>query len=193
MLNGFPESQLPKRFREDFQVLVVAEKYQTGFDEPFLHTMYVDKKLSGVKAVQTLSRLNRTHPAKHDTFVLDFANTAEEIQESFEPFFEQSLAQPTDPNVLYTMEHDLMSAGVLVVDEMAAATAALLSDDPAEQPTIYANLHPAVGRVLSLEDEEQAEFRATMTHFCRAYAFIAQVMPWPEPELERLFLYGSCC
>ena len=81
-MNGFPESQLPKRFREDdYQVLVVAEKYQTGFDEPLLHTMYVDKKLAGVKAVQTLSRLNRTHPGKEDTFVLDFANSAEEIQD----------------------------------------------------------------------------------------------------------------
>src|SRR5699024_1721952 len=130
MLNGFPETQLPKRFEEDaYQVLVVAEKYQTGFDQPLLHTMYVDKKLAGVKAVQTLSRLNRTHPAKDDTFVLDFANTAEEFQEAFEPFYEQSLAQPTDPNVLYTMEHDLMRAGVLSLYEMDAATSALLSDD----------------------------------------------------------------
>lgn len=191
MLNGFPESQLPKRFREDFQVLVVAEKYQTGFDEPLLHTMYVDKKLSGVKAVQTLSRLNRTHPGKQDTFILDFANTAEEIQAAFEPFYEQSLAQPTDPNVLYTMEHDLMSAGVLAVDELAAATKALLSGDPAEQPVIYANLHPAVGRYVSLEEEDQTEFRARLTHFCRAYAFVAQVMPWPDADLERLFLYGK--
>lgn len=190
-LNGFPESQLPKRFRDDFQVLVVAEKYQTGFDEPLLHTMYVDKKLAGVKAVQTLSRLNRTHPGKQDTFVLDFANSAEEIQEAFEPFYEQSLAQPTDPNVLYTMEHDLMSAGVLAIDEMTAATAALLSDDPAQQPTIYANLHPPVGRFLSLDEDAQVEFRTGLTHYCRAYAFIAQVMPWPDLDLERLYLYGK--
>lgn len=113
MLNGFSKTQLPKRFHEDFQVLVVAEKYQTGFDEPLLHTMYVDKKLAGVKAVQTLSRLNRIHPGKQDTFVLDFANTTEEIQDAFADFYEESIAQPTDPNVLYTLEHDLMSAGVL--------------------------------------------------------------------------------
>ena len=85
---------------------MVAEKYQTGFDQPLLHTMYVDKKLAGVKAVQTLSRLNRTHPGKDDTFVLDFANTAEEIQEAFEPFFEETFAEPTDPNVLYNLEHE---------------------------------------------------------------------------------------
>ncbi|WEV77740.1 DEAD/DEAH box helicase family protein [Janibacter cremeus] len=191
MLNGFPETQLPKRFEEDYQVLVVAEKYQTGFDQPLLHTMYVDKKLAGVKAVQTLSRLNRTHPGKEDTFVLDFANTAEEIQEAFEPFYEQSLAQPTDPNVLYTMEHDLMSAGVLSLDEMAAATSALLSDDPKQQPTIYGNVTPAVGRFVTLDEDAQESFRGTLTHFVRAYAFVAQVMPWADASLERLFLYGK--
>jgi type I restriction enzyme R subunit len=191
-MNGFGESQLPKRFREDgYQVLVVAEKYQTGFDEPLLHTMYVDKKLAGVKAVQTLSRLNRTHPGKEDTFVLDFANSAEEIQEAFEPFFEESFAAPTDPNVLYTMEHDLRAAGVLASAEMAAAVAALLSEDPAQQSVVYANLLPAVGRFAQLEEEAAEEFRATLNHFCRAYAFVAQVMPWTDTDLEQLFLYGK--
>ena len=191
-MNGFPESQLPKRFREDgYQVLVVAEKYQTGFDEPLLHTMYVDKKLAGVKAVQTLSRLNRTHPGKEDTFVLDFANTAEEIQHSFEPFFEETFAAPTDPNVLYTMEHDLKAANVLSAVEMTAAVAALLSGDPAQQSVIYANLLPAVGRFTTLDEDDQEAFRTTLQHFVRAYAFVAQVMPWTDPDLEELFLYGK--
>jgi type I restriction enzyme R subunit len=190
-INGFSESQLPKRFHgEDYQVLVVAEKYQTGFDEPLLHTMYVDKKLSGVAAVQTLSRLNRTHPGKEDTFVLDFANSAEEIQASFEPFFEQSFATPTDPNVLYTMEHDLMAAKVLSLPEMEATVAALLSEDPARQSVLYANLTPAVGRFAALNEQAQESFRSTLEHFCRAYAFVAQVMPWVDVDLERLFLYG---
>lgn len=192
MLNGFPETQLPKRFDEEgYQVLVVAEKYQTGFDQPLLHTMYVDKKLSGVKAVQTLSRLNRMHPGKDDTFVLDFANTAEEIQASFEPFYEQSLAQPTDPNVLYTMEHDLMAAGVLSIEEMTTVTTALLSGDPALQPTIYSTLGFGVGRFESLDEDAQESFRTTLTHFVRAYAFVAQVMAWTDTDLERLFLYGK--
>lgn len=191
LMNGFSESALPKEFHENYQVLVVAEKYQTGFDEPLLHTMYVDKKLHGVKAVQTLSRLNRTCPGKDGTFVLDFANTAEEIRASFEPFFEQSLAQPTDPNVLYTMEHDLMAAGVLAIDEMTASTAALLSDDPAQQPQIYANLLPALRRFGLLDEDPQIEFRAKLTQYCRAYSFISQVMPWADPDLERLFLYGK--
>ena len=138
---------------------MVAEKYQTGFDEPLLHTMYVDKKLAGVKAVQTLSRLNRTHPGKDDTFVLDFANTAEEIKDAFEPFYEESFATPTEPNVLYTMEHDLMAAGVLSMPEMEAAVAALLSEDPAQQSVIYANLDPAVGRFVALDEEAQEAFR----------------------------------
>ncbi|MFT4087672.1 MAG: DEAD/DEAH box helicase family protein [Gordonia sp. (in: high G+C Gram-positive bacteria)] len=191
MMNGFPESQLPKEFRDNFQVLVVAEKYQTGFDEPLLHTMYVDKKLHGVKAVQTLSRLNRTRPGKEDTFVLDFANTSDEVQAAFEPFYEQSLAQPTDPNVLYTMEHDLMSAGVLAVDEMTAAATALLSDDPMAQPQIYANVVPAVMRFEALDEDGQIAFRTALTHYCRAYAFVAQVMPWSDASLERLFLFGK--
>ena len=190
-INGFSEAQLPKRFQgDDYQVLVVAEKYQTGFDQPLLHTMYVDKKLSGVAAVQTLSRLNRTHPGKADTFVLDFANTAEEIRAAFEPFYEESFATPTEPNVLYRMEHDLMAAAVLSLVEMDAAVSALLSGDPALQSVIYGNLDPAVGRFAALDDDAQEEFRGTLEHFCRAYAFVAQVMPWADTDLERLFLYG---
>lgn len=189
--NGFSEGQLPKRFHsDDYQVLVVAEKYQTGFDEPLLHTMYVDKKLGNVKAVQTLSRLNRTHPGKQDTFVLDFANTAEEIKAAFEPFYEESFATPTDPNLLYTMEHDLLALQVLSVQEMDAAVAALLSEDAARQPEIYGNLDPAVGRFAALEDDAQESFRTTLRNFCRAYAFVAQVMPFTDADLERLFLYG---
>ncbi len=190
-INGFAESQLPKQFHgDDCHVLVVAEKYQTGFDEPLLHTMYVDKKLSGVAAVQTLSRLNRMHPGKEDTFVLDFANTAEEIQTAFEPFYEESFATPTEPNVLYTMEHDLMAAQVLSRVEMGATVTALLSDDPAQQSVIYSNLDPAVGRFAALDEDSREAFRRTLERFCRAYAFVAQVMPWADADLERLFLYG---
>ncbi len=191
-LNGFPEGQLPKKFHgDDYQVLVVAEKYQTGFDEPLLHTMYVDKKLSGVKAVQTLSRLNRTTPGKDDTFVLDFANTAEEIQQAFQPFYEESLATPTDPNVLYNLSNDLWAAQVLSEPEMDASVTALLSDDPARQGEVYANLCPAVGRWTALDEDGQEAFRATLNHFCRAYGFLAQVMPYIDPSLEKLYLYGK--
>lgn len=191
-INGFSEGQLPKKFKEDEnKFLVVADKYQTGFDEPLLHTMYVDKKLAGVKAVQTLSRLNRTMPGKEDTFVLDFANTAEEIQAAFEPFYEQSLASPSDPNLLYTLQHDLENAGVLAPAEVEAAVVQLLEGDDKKQGLVYANVDPAVGRFSTLDDDAAEEFRATLNHFLRAYAFLAQVMPWSDPDLERLYLYGK--
>ena len=190
-LNGFGETQLPKQFGgPEYQLLVVADKYQTGFDQPLLHTMYVDKKLANVKAVQTLSRLNRMHPGKDDTFVLDFANTAEEIQEAFAPFFEQSLAAHTDPNLLYDLEHTLMAAGVLAVDEMQAAVLALLSGDQLKQKAVYANLATAVERFIDLGDEAQEAFRSALTSFTRAYVFIAQMVSWVDGDLERLFLYA---
>ncbi|KAF6512686.1 Type I restriction-modification system restriction subunit R [Geobacillus stearothermophilus] len=102
-MNGFPESQTKSKFEEDdYKIMIVADKYQTGFDQPLLHTMYVDKKLSGVKAVQTLSRLNRTHPEKHDTFVLDFVNDRETIRKAFQPYYEKTeIDEPTDPNIVY--------------------------------------------------------------------------------------------
>lgn len=193
-LNGFPESELPQRFEEEGHLLVVAEKYQTGFDQPLLHTMYVDKTLTGVNAVQTLSRLNRTTPGKEDTFVLDFANTPEQIQAAFEPFYEESLARPTDPQVLTTMEHELMTAGVLVVDDMERTVELLLGGDGSDQPEIYHLVGLARGRwdMLHERDEEAAEeFRGRLDAFCRAYTFIAQVLPWADREQERLYLFGK--
>ena len=191
-MNGIKEAELPDRFdTDDYQVLVVAEKYQTGFDQPLLHTMYVDKQLSGVKAVQTLSRLNRTHPEKQDTFILDFANRAEDIQEAFRPFFEESTATPTDPNVLYGMQTIITDVGILHPDEMRKAVEALLSGQSAKQKTVYANLTPAVTRYTNLDEPEQDTFRDTLTRYTHAYAFLAQVMPWTDRELETLYVYGK--
>jgi type I restriction enzyme R subunit len=191
MMNGFGEGQLPKRFAtDDYQVLVVAEKYQTGFDQPLLHTMYIDKKLAGVRAVQTLSRLNRIYPGKTDTFVLDFANKAEEIQDAFEPFFEQSSAAPTDPNLLYTLERTISEGHVIHPEEQKAAVAALLAGGSASQKTIYANTRPAVSRFSDLDDHSQDVFRDALRAFVRAYSFLAQVMPWTDRDLESLYLYG---
>ena len=153
--------------------------------------MYVDKKLAGVKAVQTLSRLNRIHPAKTDTFVLDFANTAEEIQDAFAAFFEQTAATPTDPNVLYTLQRTLLDAGVIDPTEMATAVAALLAGGSARQKTVYANLNPAADRFIALGEDDQFTFRDALKSYVRAYAFLAQVMPWTEADLESLYLYGK--
>lgn len=195
-INGIPEPQLPRQFKEDdaLRLLVVAEKYQTGFDEPLLHTMYVDKKLSGVQAVQTLSRLNRTMPGKDDTFVLDFANTADEILDAFRPFYEQASATPTEPNILYSLASDLENARVLAPDEMNRAVELLLAGDPADQGEMYAQVGYATGRFITLADEDEdaaEEFRSRLDQFVRAYAFLAQVMPWSDPSLERLYLYGK--
>jgi type I restriction enzyme R subunit len=191
-MNGFGEAQLPRRFGEDdYQVLVVAEKYQTGFDQPLLHTMYVDKPLAGVKAVQTLSRLNRIHPDKDDTFVLDFANDPEVIAQAFAEFYEEATAAPTDPNLLYGMRTRLLEAGVLDEAQMRAAVAALLTGRGSYQRTVHANVDPAVARHAALGVEDRDAFRDTLVRYLRAYTFIAQTIPWHDPDLELLFLYGK--
>src|SRR5439155_4617121 len=108
-MNSMPESQMAEAFKKDeYRILIVANKFQTGFDQPLLHTIYVDKKLGGVNAVQTLSRLNRTYPGKEETIVLDFANEAEEIQEGFAPYYEETLrTEGTDPKLLYDLQTNL--------------------------------------------------------------------------------------
>ena len=191
MNGGLPEKQLPAKFHGDeYQVLVVAEKYQTGYDEPLLHTMYVDKKLAGVKAVQTLSRLNRTHPGKDDTFILDFANSIEEIRDSFAPFYEEATATPTDPNLLYTQQTALLDAHVIHPTEMQAAVDALLDGGAPNAKVINASIDPAVSRFNNLDAPQQVTFRDTLKDYIRAYGFLAQVMPWTDPDLELLYLYG---
>ena len=127
-MNGFPESQTATRFDEpEYGVLIVAEKFQTGYDQPLLHTMFVDKTLVGLAAVQTLSRLNRIHPEKTDTFVLDFRNEAEAITEAFEPWYETTVAVPTDPNLLYDLADRLLALQVLD-DAEARSVAAVIAD-----------------------------------------------------------------
>jgi type I restriction enzyme R subunit len=120
MNGGIRERQLPSRFASDeFNVLIVANKYQTGFDQPLLHTMYVDKRLAGVQAVQTLSRLNRMYPGKEETFVLDFVNDTDEIRKSFQPFYEDTtVAETADPQHLYQLQHELDSAQVYTVSQV---------------------------------------------------------------------------
>ncbi|MDA8034362.1 MAG: type I restriction endonuclease subunit R, partial [Actinomycetota bacterium] len=130
-MNGFPESETAERFGgDDYQVLIVAEKFQTGFDQPLLHSMYVDKVLVGLNAVQTLSRLNRTCDGKTDTFVLDFRNDAEDIVEAFEPYYGRTVAPPTDPNLLYDTRSRLDEFDVLRPDEVESTVAALLAAKP---------------------------------------------------------------
>ena len=190
-MNGFAEGQLTKKFKtDDYQVLIVAEKYQTGFDEPLLHTMYVDKKLDGVKAVQTLSRLNRITPGKTDTFVLDLVNDADDIQAAFAPFFERTWAQPTDPDILSNLKTRLWQAGVLDGDEVDTLVDALLAQTGETNEALYAQTDLALARYLALLEDEREEFRTALRDFTRLYAFLAHVVPVASPDMERIYLYG---
>lgn len=215
-MNGFPEGELRDKFaytvaddpkagtpeaaqETEYGVLVVAEKYQTGYDQPLLTTMFVDKKLEGVKAVQTLSRLNRTTRGKSqdDLFILDFANDAEDIAEAFKVFYETTIAEPTEPAVLYTLRNRIDAHPVIVEADIDALVAALLAMPAAERLTAHEKLHAhtnaAVTRFkqLAAGDPEAAEdFRDALGQFCRLYAFLAQVMPFTDDDLEKLYLYG---
>ncbi len=198
ILNDFPEAQTAKRFKGehpyspgDFQIMIVAEKFQTGFDEPYLHTMYVDKTLTGLNAVQTLSRLNRSAPGKEETFVLDFRNDAEAIGEAFQRYYEAVIVEPTSPNVLYDLRARIMAAAILDPTEITKAAEAYFGVEPAKRnlKVIHANLDPAVMRFEALDDDMQAEFKDAVDQFTRAYAFLAQVMPFTDADLEMLYVY----
>ena len=158
-------SELPERFAGDeYRLLLVADKYQTGFDQPLLHTMYVDKKLSGVRAVQTLSRLNRTHPGKEDTFILDFANEPAEIQAAFQPFYEgTTIEEDIDPNQLYDLRAKLDAFAVTRPEEIEAFARAFFQPRGASSARTHADLNaaidPAVARVRAKSGEEQAEYK----------------------------------
>jgi type I restriction enzyme R subunit len=215
-LNGFPEGQLPDRFgytkaddpqatarnQDEYRLLVVAEKYQTGFDQPLLCAMYVDKPLTGVAAVQTLSRLNRIHPLKsqEDVHVLDFVNKATAIQAAFEEWFETTITEPSDPNLLYDKQREVMECALLVASEMEAFVRVLAAAGPGRLPEaaerkLHAELHeylkPAIDRFTAMEsDDEREGFRGALQSYVRAYSLIAQIVDWGDPELERLYQYG---
>lgn len=193
LLNGFGEKELPKKFEtDDYQVLVVAEKYQTGYDQPLLHTMYVDKKLADVKAVQTLSRLNRTAPGKEDTFVLDFVNDPEDIVEAFDPFYRQTFAAPTDPNILYTLQRRINDAKIIDPEEMSAGVSAILLVGASGSAKLNAAIDPAVERWKAMEDDDEREaFRTALRDFTRTYAFLAHIIPFVDTAMEELYYYGK--
>ena len=192
-MNGFPESRTAEEFATpDYDVLIVAEKFQTGFDQPLLHTMYVDKVLVGLAAVQTLSRLNRIHPLKENTFVLDFRNETEDIVEAFEQFHGCTVAPPTDPNILWDTRRRLDDFDVLRPEEVEAAMPALLGagvSDARRSAEAYAVLGPAKARFEQLRDEQRLEFRDALTRFVRTYSFVSQIVAFTDPALERDYVY----
>ena len=192
-MNGFPESRTAEEFANvDYGVLIVAEKFQTGFDQPLLHTMYVDKILVGLAAVQTLSRLNRIHPLKENTFVLDFRNDTDTIVDAFEKFHGCTVAPPTDPNILWDTRRRLDDFDVLRPEEVEAAMPALLGvgvPDDRRSAETYALLGPAKTRFEQMRDEDRLEFRDALARFVRTYAFVSQIAAFTDPALERDYVF----
>ena len=189
-LNGFPSAKIAKRIREDpYRFLVCADKFQTGYDEPLLHTMYVDKTLFGVKAVQTLSRLNRANARKHDVFVLDFLNDTEAIHRAFDPYYTTTvLADETDPNKLHDLVTDLAGAQVYSVDQVEQLVKLYLNGADADR------LHPILDECVSvymddLDEDGQVAFKSRAKSFLRTYGFLASVLPYGHAEWEELSIF----
>jgi len=189
-LNGFPSSQISDRIREDpYRFLVCADKFQTGYDEPLLHTMYVDKVLAGVKAVQTLSRLNRAHPKKHDVFVLDFMNDAETIERSFAPYYRTTiLAEETDPNKLHDLKAALDAAEVYTEEQVDKFVQLYLGNADRDQ------LDPILDACVAtykdqLDEDGQVEFKGNAKGFTRTYAFLSSILPYTNAGWEKLSIF----
>ena len=194
-MNGFSENELPDKFHTaDFQVLIVAEKYQTGFDEPLLQTMYVDKPLSGVKAVQTLSRLNRTCPGKSDTFILDFVNETEEIKKAFQPYYETTaLESETDPNLLYELKDTIDQYEIVTLEELdkvaGLAMSGNLESSASEQGKLNSIIDKGVERYQRLDLEDQEIVREAIVKYLRTYGFLLQIIDFADVDLHKMYLY----
>ena len=190
-MNGIPEVQTAKSFEgSEYRLLIVANKFQTGFDQPLLHTMYVDKRLAGVNAVQALSRLNRTHRDKQSTMVIDFANEADEIRAAFQPYYETTiLSEATDPNLPYEIQTRLRTFPVFT-DEDVDAFAGVFFSAEATQDQLYAALAAAIDRFSSLPEDERQDFRGQLTDYVRLYSFLAQVLTFLDADLEKLYIFA---
>ena len=190
-MNSIPEAQTARTFESlEYRMLIVANKFQTGFDQPLLQTMYVDKKLGGVNAVQTLSRLNRTHSDKPGTMVIDFANEANDIQAAFQPYYETTiLSEATDPNLLYEVQTRLKTYPVFT-DEDVDAFAEVFFKDGSTQAQLYAALAPSLQRFSELQDDERQDFRGQVTDYVRLYSFLAQVITFLDADLEKLYVFA---
>jgi len=195
MNGGIKESELPEKFDTyEYQVLLVAEKYQTGFDQPLLHTMYVDKKLTGLHAVQTLSRLNRTCPGKEDTFVLDFRNKPEEIYKAFKPYYEDTPTEPlTTAHHLYRLQDQIDESGLVFYEEVNAFCTVYFK--PRRKETVHDHaqmngiLDQAVERFKEFSEEKREEVKTLLVNFRNMYGFLSQVIPYQDSDLERLYTY----
>lgn len=188
-MNGFPDAKIPSTLKSDpYRLLVVADMFQTGFDEPLLHTMYVDKMLYDIKAVQTLSRLNRCHPAKHDTFVLDFANKPAMIEEAFSRYYRTTLLSgETDPNKLYDLI--AMMEEYQVYSEEHVEKLVDLYLNGAERDRLDPILDACAAVYKDLDTEDQIKFKSAAKSFCRTYGFLGAILPYGNAEWERLSIF----
>jgi type I restriction enzyme R subunit len=198
MNHGIKAKELPEKFAtQEYHVLLVAEKYQTGFDQPLLHTMYVDKRLAGIQAVQTLSRLNRIHPLKEDTFVLDFVNKREEIQEAFKTYYEGAeMGEEVDPARMYQLKAELDASGVYLTEERDRFCQVYFKpkqrQSAADHQAMNAALDPAVSRFSARqrENEDEAElWRGKLQAYRNLYGFLSQVIPYQDSDLEKLYVF----
>lgn len=191
------ESQTKAEFHNYGDVLVVAEKYQTGFDEPLLHTLVVDKKLKDVKAVQTLCRVNRIHPDKEDTYILDFVNKPEDIQKAFERFYtETSLSEQINTDLLYQVQTDIRGYGLYDESDIEAAAEIVFTDGKGKsqsnvQGKLAAVLKPAVARYNELNDDERYQVRRKVRSFCKWYTYITQIVRMFDRDLHKEYVYLS--
>jgi len=189
-LNGFPSSRITDNIEEDpYRFLVCADKFQTGYDEPLLHTMYVDKVLSGIKAVQTLSRLNRAHPQKHDVFVLDFMNDSDTIQKAFADYYRTTiLAEETDPDKLHDLKASLDGRQVYTPEQVEEFVALYLGGADREKldPILDACVAEYRGQ---LDEDGQVQFKGSAKSFLRTYGFLASILPYTNADWEKLSIF----
>ena len=195
MNDGLSESELPETFERDYyRVLLVAEKYQTGFDQPLLQTMYVVKRLAGVQAVQTLSRLNRIAPGKSRTFVLDFANEEDDIYKAFKPYYETTpVGENADPHRLSELQHRLLEWAVFTPADVTAFAEVWYRSkrdhSASDHRVMNAVLDTVVQRFQDHEEEEREEFRGQLKAYRNLYAFLSQIIPYQDSDLERLYAF----
>ena len=189
-MNGFPDRLTQENFKDPkHRILIVCDKFQTGFDEPLLHTMYVDKRLQGLQCVQTLSRLNRTMSGKTDTFVLDFVNKAQQVQESFQPYYQGTiLSEETDPNKLYSIEQEIRKYNLITVEIVNHFTK-VFYDECIPQERLQGILDSVVQEWRSLTKEEREDFRHQIQSFIRLYGYISQIISFKDINLEKLYIF----
>ena len=196
MNDGIAESELPETFeRDDYRVLLVAEKYQTGFDQPLLQTMYVVKRLAGVQAVQTLSRINRIAPGKSRTFVLDFANEEDDIYKAFKPYYETTpVGENADPHRLSELQHRLLEWAIFTPADVTAFAEVWYrgrrDHSASDHRVINAVLDAIVQRFKAREEEEREKFRGQLKAYRNLYAFLSQIIPYQDTDLERLYAFA---